>query len=201
MWAAFSMATGTTGRTPSPLWPDCGAARGDRPHELPDLWGMTGTDTLYAEAPDWGERRMEQAEQALHIAVTLWALHQQSHRSAAMHITGGPELGVAVRRLMPDSGAFDDRILRRFVRTATASSLPVLAQRLRDLVLLLRQADIPLDYGLLADQLYQWQQPAGPAAVHRAWGRAFHAYRPPAPATSKTPTTPDTAPDSDKDAQ
>lgn len=169
---------------------------GKAANELPDLWGLIGTETLYEAGLD--EARLIRAEQAVHTAVTLWALHQQSQRTAPMHLPGGPGLGDAVRRLMPD-GELDEAVRRRFVRAGTASTLDVLAQRLRDLVVLLRRAEIPLDYGLLAEQLYWWQSPAGRGAVHRAWGRGFHAHRPgsagdggetPQPAaTGETPAT------------
>src|SRR5262249_34285892 len=77
---------------------------GKPPGEIPDLWGLTGTDLLFIAAPGWGEgARMVRAENAMHVAVTLWALHQQSHREADMHQTGGPGLGAAVRRSMPDN--------------------------------------------------------------------------------------------------
>jgi CRISPR system Cascade subunit CasB len=162
---------------------------GKPPGQTPDLWGLTGTELLYAAAPDWGESaRMIRAENAMHVAVTLWALHQQSHREADMHQTGGAELGGAVRRLMPD-GDIDEPIRKRFVRAATASSLDVLAQRLREIVLLLRANAIPLDYGVLAERLFQWQQPGGQAQVHRTWGRSFHSYRPKPAAGTDTPDT------------
>jgi CRISPR system Cascade subunit CasB len=157
--------------------------------EIPDLWGLTGTEQLYAAG--WSETRTTQAENAVHTAVTLWALHQQSHRAADMHVAGGPELGSAVRRLMPDA-ELDEPTRKRFVRAGTASSLNVLAQRLRDLVLLLRREAIPLDYGLLADQLFQWQQPGGHGQVHRSWGRSFHAHRPSAVERAEEPDTTDT---------
>jgi CRISPR system Cascade subunit CasB len=164
--------------------------------EMPDLWGLTGTEPLYRAGRP--EARTTQAEDAVHIAVTLWALHQQSHRAADMHMTEGPELGSAVRRLMPDA-ELDEPTRKRFVRAGTASSLDALAQRLRDLVLLLRREAIPLDYGLLADQLYRWQQPGGQGQVHRSWGRSFHAYRPPAAGQAEEPDTTADTTATDKD--
>lgn len=143
---------------------------------MPELWGLTGMEALY-EVRTLSEERTVRAEEAAHTALTLWALHQQSHRQNRMHQTDGPELGAAVRRLMPGS-ELDEPTRKRFVRAGTASSLPILAQRLRDIVLLLRRDGIPLDYGLLADQLEQWQQPGGLDRVRRSWGRSFHAYRP-----------------------
>lgn len=143
---------------------------------------------------------------AVHLAVTLWALHQQSLRDEAMHQPGWT-LGRSVRRLAHgargtcNAPAIDDAekgdsgqtnsaveeaseaIRRRFVRVGTASDSAVLATRLRELVLLLRSARIPLDYALLADQLLQWQNENQRDTVLRTWGRDFHRrYRPAADA-------------------
>lgn len=166
--------------------------------ELPDLWGLVGIeqfqqayfDQLGAPA---GERTALRAERAAHVAVTLWALHQQSNRAMSMHVSGGLSMGAAVRRLMAGSDS-DEPIRKRLVRAGTATTLDVLAQRLRDLVVLLRAAEIPLDYGLLAEQLDQWQRPGGPSQVRQAWGRSFHAQRAASPDATKDrgiPTQPD----------
>lgn len=137
---------------------------------VPDLWGMTGMDQL-DDATLTG-LDVDRAEEALHLALTLWTLHQQGHRDANMHVRG-PGLGAAVRRLMPE-GELDEPIRKRFVRAGTAQTLDSLAQRLRELVSLLRGDSVPLDYGLLADQLYRWQKRAHRGEIHRAWGRSFH---------------------------
>lgn len=137
---------------------------------VPDLWGLVDLGPLYADS----RLRKDAAENAVYTAMTLWSLHQQS-RSKGMH-QPGVELGAAVRRLMP-AGDIDEPTLKRFVRIGASASLPVLASRLRGMVLLLRGQDVALDYALLADQLYRWQQPGGSDRVRRSWGRAFHAYR------------------------
>lgn len=173
---------------------------GRQPHEVPDLWGLIGSDELANALADLPEDRRrvfdhDRAEKALHLAITLWALHQQSHHDVDTHVTGRG-LGQAVRTLMSPGGAktdsgpeslteagesptarepeLNEALRRRFVRVGTAGSLDVLAQRLREIVLLLRRETVALDYGLLADQLYQWQDPARTAAVRREWGRDFH---------------------------
>jgi len=143
-------------------------------NSVPDLWGLTATDQLYTDLDTYGEREVARAENAVHIAVTLWSLHQQSRRDSPMHIPGGPQLGRAVRDLMP-SGEIDEPLRRRFVRIGTASSVEILAQRLRDVVLLLRQQAQAMDFAVLAEQLYRWQLPAEQANVRRDWGRSFHA--------------------------
>ncbi|MET8957278.1 type I-E CRISPR-associated protein Cse2/CasB [Streptomyces sp. NPDC004533] len=137
---------------------------------VPDLWGLIDLEAVYADP----QLRKDAAETAVYTAMTLWSLHQQS-RSGGMH-RPGVELGAAVRRLMP-AGEIDEPVRKRFVRAGTAATVPVLAIRLREIVLLLRGQDVALDYALLAEQLYRWQQPGGPDRVRRAWGRAFHAHR------------------------
>lgn len=167
--------------------------------EMPDLWSLIDTGPLH-ETPQGarplGERELVRAEDALHAALTLWAFHQQS-RGTPMHRRHTPEqpagLGAAVRRLMP-ADTVDEPVRKRLVRAGTAPDLAALTQRLRDIVALLRRDDIPLDYALLAGQLYIWQRPDGPAAVRRHWGRSFHQQRRP-----HTPNNEHTAPDTDKD--
>ncbi|MGW3488748.1 type I-E CRISPR-associated protein Cse2/CasB [Streptomyces sp. NPDC001054] len=147
---------------------------GRAPGEVPDLWGLTGTEPLYERYAQgaFSEEEFLRAEEAAHTAVTLWSLHQQSHHVSRMHRRPGPELGTAVRRLTP-GGAIDESARRRFVRAGTAATPVVLATRLRELVLLLRREEIPLDYGLLADQLHQWTLPGGAQGVRRSWGRSY----------------------------
>ncbi|MEU7022206.1 type I-E CRISPR-associated protein Cse2/CasB [Streptomyces sp. NPDC046203] len=159
--------------------------------------------------------REQQEDTAVHLAVTLWALHQQSVRDDDMHQRGWT-LGRAVRRLAEGrTGARDaparggaaadgesdskadgagsgpqaagpaaettaadadinEAVRRRFVRVGSASDAEVLATRLRELVLLLRAARIPLDYALLADHLLLWQGEERRDTVRRSWGRDFH---------------------------
>ncbi|MEU6324302.1 type I-E CRISPR-associated protein Cse2/CasB [Streptomyces sp. NPDC047009] len=139
---------------------------------VPDLWGLIDLDPLYKDPA----LRHDAAANAVDTALALWSLHQQS-RPTGMHRPGGDELGTAVRRLMP-SAEIDEPVLKRFVRAGNAPTLAILAMRLRDITVLLRREDLALDYALLADQLYHWQQPGGPERIRRSWGRSFHAaYR------------------------
>ncbi|MFD4370998.1 type I-E CRISPR-associated protein Cse2/CasB [Streptomyces sp. NPDC058486] len=149
---------------------------------LPDLWDLLGIQGLHDARRDdrpLGETELARAEDALHTALTLWALHQQS-RGAGMHQLHRRErprgIGAAVHRLMPPND-IDDSLRKRLVRAGNAPDLTTLAQRLRDIVTLLRREDVPLDYALLAGQLYQWQWPDGADRVRIAWGRSFHAWQ------------------------
>ncbi|MFH9862344.1 type I-E CRISPR-associated protein Cse2/CasB [Streptomyces sp. NPDC017202] len=180
---------------------------GREPSVLPDLWTLVDTGPLHIRPEGvrpLGEAELVRAENALHAALTLWALHQQS-RGARMHRPHTPQrpagLGAAVRRLMPPND-IDEPVRKRLVRAGAAADLTSLSQRLRDLVVLLRRQDVPLDYGLLAGQLYTWQAPGGGDTVRREWGRSFHSWRPPAEQASgaSADTDPARTPDSDKDA-
>lgn len=181
--------------------------------QLPDLWPLIDTGPLH-QTPDrarpLSERELTRAEDALHMALTLYALHQQSRRTG-MYQADRPDrhrgLGAAVRRMM-QPGEIDAPVHKRLVRAGTAADMSVLAQRLRDIVVLLRREDIELDHALLAGQLYTWQWPGGADTVRREWGRSFHAWHdkpasPPHPAADRdsadTTHTADTT-DTDKDA-
>ncbi|TDQ53220.1 type I-E CRISPR-associated protein Cse2/CasB [Actinorugispora endophytica] len=161
--------------------------------DVPELWGLTIDDDFYRNAPRGDERALRGAENAAHIALTLYAAHQQSRRDARMH-QPGRDLGGAVRRLMPP-GDIDEPTRKRFVQVGAATNMGTLAYRLREIVVLLRRDSVPLDYGLLADQLTTAQRPGGMKEVRAAWGRGFHAHRP------RTAENPDPGPDTtDKDA-
>ncbi|MFI9116975.1 type I-E CRISPR-associated protein Cse2/CasB [Streptomyces venezuelae] len=149
---------------------------------VPDLWDLIDTQLLHdarREGRPLSEVELARAEDALHVAVTLWALHQQSRGKGTheLHRRERPRgLGAAVHRAMPPN-EIDDSLRKRLVRAWNAPDLATLAQRLRDLVTLLRREDVRLDYGLLAGQLYQWQWPGGADRVRTAWGRSFHAWQ------------------------
>ncbi|WP_445401136.1 type I-E CRISPR-associated protein Cse2/CasB [Streptomyces sp. LE64] len=179
---------------------------GHRAYLAPAGWGIGGLEELTqltrlapgapngpegsAPAPGYGDWQPTE-EEAVHLAVSLWALHQQSVHNAPMHVRGWG-LGYAVRQLARgqsrattgDTGTAErdsaaelhvpETLRKRFVRIGTSSSLESLSVRLREIVLLLRGARIPLDYGRLADELHDWQNEARRAGVRRGWGRDFH---------------------------
>lgn len=131
-------------------------------------------------------------EWAAYLAFTLFAVHQQSKRSSRMHL---PErsLGHATRQLVDRQGGLSaDRVhpvRRRFDALGTAGSMTETAHHARGLITQLRGEDIPLDYGLLTDQLVRLQFPEKAAQVRLAWARDF--YRVVADDADPSPT-PDT---------
>lgn len=153
---------------------------GKKPGSVNDILQYTLDDRL---APQGAGDDPTPAETAAHIALTLYAVHQQS-LSEPMH-RRGYGLGRSIRGLHP--GELDNAakpVLRRFQALGTADSLDELVHHARGMVQLLRNNQIPLDYGLLADQLARWQCPGGPEPVRLSWGRDFYRTQ-----TATPPTT------------
>jgi CRISPR system Cascade subunit CasB len=119
----------------------------------------------------WDDDAPSYAENAAHVAMTLYAVHQQSqHR--AMHVPGR-RFGTAVRRLAPEVRP-DGPVARRFAALGTATSFDELSHHLRGLVQLMRAAGVQLDYAQLARDLCFWQMPGRAPRVRLRWGRDFH---------------------------
>lgn len=146
---------------------------GKAPGELPRLWGV-----LFEEFPEeWLSERdgASRYEWAAYLALTLFALHQQSKdpKTDPMY-KAGQSLGRALSRLAGGDEDARERILRRFQQMATATDIKGAAYHLRGLVQLLRAADIPLDYASLAWDLYQYQSSSSVAAVRLRWAQDFY---------------------------
>ena len=138
---------------------------------VPTVWDLTlqgvpGTD-------NWTSDRPTRNEIASHLTMTLYATHQQS-KSIGMHRRGW---GVGrSTRLLADRSHSGDAVRRRFEVLGTSESIEEVSIHARGLVGQLRASDIPLDYGLLADQLVSMQFPEGFNRVRLQWGRDFYRY-------------------------
>lgn len=142
-------------------------AVGKPPGWDPDLWELTLSDVpgrVVSDAPTNQER-------AVHTALTLYAVHQQS-RPEPMHVRGHG-LGRAVRSLASATQA-ESAVRRRFDAAATATTFEEAVHHLRGLITQLRAHRVPLDYGQLADDLHQLQDPRRADAVRLRWGRQYY---------------------------
>ncbi|GAA1740569.1 type I-E CRISPR-associated protein Cse2/CasB [Luedemannella helvata] len=118
--------------------------------------------------------RPADVEYAVHDAVSLYALHQQSQRKP-MHLDGDG-LGRAVSSLLNKTDG-PEGVRRRFAALGTASTYQEVIYHLRGLTTMLRGHAVPLDYGLLAEDLLDLRKPYGAAKVRAAWGREFFRSR------------------------
>ena len=142
---------------------------GHAPGDLPDLWGglLQGMPASF-----YGTNGPSHEEWAVYLALTLYALHQQSNDTVCVSQLGCT-LGRAVRS-----------ILRRFNALATAEEITEISHHLRGMIQLLRAAkpdSIPLDYPQLAVDLYGLQCDAPqlaqlPANIRLRWGQDLYRY-------------------------
>ncbi|NLO40234.1 MAG: type I-E CRISPR-associated protein Cse2/CasB [Ruminiclostridium sp.] len=131
---------------------------GKSPGSIPDIWGIT-VGALPENAGNF-------AEQAVHVALTLFAVHRQGTEISGQN---GGTLGAAVSKLK--SGDNDEALTRRFNSTVTAATITELSVHLRSLVQLLRAKQVDMDYPRLAKELYDWQFDSENTRLR--WGRDY----------------------------
>ena len=138
-----------------------GASRS--PGELPEIWELTRVEVPESagDAPTWEEL-------AVHTAMTLYAVHQQS-RTEPM-FSPGVGLGSAARRLIGPPDEENPSARARFNALVTSTTVAELRHHLRGFVSLLRARGFALDHAMLADDVLRFQQPGGAKKVRLAWG-------------------------------
>lgn len=134
---------------------------------LPELWQLT-LDGVPMPEPQSDLPTRE--ETAAYTAITLYAVHQQSRRQG-MHVAG-LSLGDAARVLRARAPSAE-AVRRRFEALGTAETFAEAVHHARGLVTQFRSHDIPLDYGMLADQLW-WLQTGVITRIRLRWGRDFY---------------------------
>lgn len=137
----------------------------------PNIWAVTLGD-MPEDLVGTG-KTPSRAEWAVHIALTLFALHQQGCdiNSQLMHKEGN-NLGKAVG-ILAKKGENEIRIKRRFDKVVTATSPEEITHHLRGVVQLLRSDRIPLDYYDLAKKIYDYQIVEKQDYIRLQWGRSY----------------------------
>ncbi|MEU1291996.1 type I-E CRISPR-associated protein Cse2/CasB [Streptomyces sp. NPDC005840] len=134
---------------------------------------------------DFAARRGEvSAEQeAEHIALALYGLHQQS-QDRPMH-RDGVGLGRAMLALRRHDHTSDEAVDSRFQQAFSATSTSALQLRLRGLVTQLKDIKQPLDYNRLISDIHHWHRPEPRSRVRRRWGLDYNDWtsQPTAPRT------------------
>lgn len=111
------------------------------------------------------------SENAVHHAITLFALHQQS-QSSVMHRVGY-SIGRSTRQL-GQASVSEEAVLRRFHALGTSSTLDETVTHARGLITQFRSQAIPLDYGLFAVDLIRIQDSRQINGVRLSWGRDYY---------------------------
>lgn len=152
---------------------------GRAPGELPEIWGLTQVPVSEA-AGDAPTRE----ELAVHAAMTLYAVHQQSRTTPVFR--PGVGLGSAARQLIGFGDEENPSARARFNALVTSATVAELYYHLRNLVSQLRSRDIGLDHAMLADDLVRFQRPGGAKSVRLTWARQYAAL--PASPDSASPS-------------
>lgn len=147
---------------------------GKNPFEMPELWEIT-LNGLPEElmAHDEENPKPTESEWAIHTALTLYALHQQSN---LYHVNEYKKsFATAVRRLISPDGSNEESIKRRFDAIITSNDLGELSYHARGAVQLMKSnQNISVDYPRFAKDLYAFQFPEGKARVRLQWGQDFY---------------------------
>ena len=148
------------------------------PGELPEIWELTRVEVPdgAGDAPTW-------EEVAVHTAMTLYAVHQQSRTTRMFR--PGRGLGHAARELVGWEED-NDSARKRFNTLVTSTTITELRHHLRNFISLLRARDITLDHAMLVDDIARFQRPGGAKKVRLTWARQYHFIS----TTSDTKTTP-----------
>ena len=156
------------------------------PGEVPEVWELT-----QVKVPDNAGDAPTREEIAVHTAMTLYAVHQQS-RTATM-FRPGVGLGRAARELVGRDEE-NPSAQKRFNALVTSTTVAELRHHLRGFVSQLRARDIALDHAMLADDITRFQRPNGAKQVRLAWARQYYSLSPAGDADAAPRTDRITAP-------
>ncbi|MFF8646467.1 type I-E CRISPR-associated protein Cse2/CasB [Streptomyces sp. NPDC015345] len=135
----------------------------------PQMWRFyrTPVDDQHA-----GRGEASDDQKAEHMALALFATHQQSKTTLMHH--QGIRFGTAVRALHERFP--EEAVASRMSAAAQARSQNAVFFHLRGLISQLSVISQPIDYTLLLTDLKAWPWPDGRSRAIRRWGSAYHAY-------------------------
>lgn len=172
-WQRHTDGQGNWGKDGSVPGADLAALRrgiGREPGSVPAMWQYYTTLTE--------DGALSKSLRAEHLALTLFAVHQQSQRQPIHR--EGVGLGSAMLALRRDQGSSPEAVDRRFAAAATATSLSEIAHHLRGLLTQVRglTPQPGLDYSQLFRDLWLWQSPERITRVRRKWGAQYFVWTP-----------------------
>lgn len=142
---------------------------GYEPGELPEVWEVTLSDL--PEELLRKDREVSYEESAIHVALTLFALHQQGKSEPVSR--KNISFGSAARRLVASDKSNEQTIKRRFDAVLTSRDFVELSRHARSLIQIAKANDVFLDYPRFAKDLYWYQNPELKKKIMLQWGRDF----------------------------
>ena len=152
---------------------------GHEPGELPQLFGTILLDMPQEFMSEEGMPTKE--EWACYIALTLYAVHQQgfSPKGRPMHTSERTSIGRAMAQMAKrcaDANG-EKRSMQKLQSFATALDMKEASHHLRNIIRLLGRDGIPVNYEILAADLYEFQYADGKSRVNLRWGQDFYMER------------------------
>ena len=144
---------------------------GKPPGSIPDIWEHTLGNLPEEFFSKRNPVEATNAEWAIHIAMSLFALHQQGKNPQNDCMAFGKPLGKAVRLLVLKRG---EAMKRRFDAVVTSGGIDELSHHLCALIQLLKSEGISLDYPQLTEDLFRFQQPELRGNLRLQWGQDYY---------------------------
>ncbi|GAA4362756.1 type I-E CRISPR-associated protein Cse2/CasB [Paeniglutamicibacter cryotolerans] len=116
------------------------------------------------------------SEWASHLALCLYAVHQQSTRDRSMHSAVRP-FASSIRELATSGDRSPESVKRRFDALATSTSPQEIQHHVGSIIRLLRTSGIAFDYAMFAVDLRGLMTPKDRKAVLLRWGRDFACFK------------------------
>lgn len=128
--------------------------------------------TTYSQNPESQNYRTTKIERAIYTALTTYAA-VSGHRGSEAHDSGNIDsLGRIIGRLY--TGEKGEKALRnRFERLVTCDEFESVARYIGDFTAFLKKANVIMDYGEFAYDLYLFQTDENRCGVLNRWGRGF----------------------------
>ena len=147
---------------------------GHKPGELPSVTGIL-LEVLPEKYFGFGDSPSYE-EWAVYIALTLFAVHQQSNDivNELMH-QQGESIGKAIAGLIRDEND-RERIIRKMTIILKTKDVEDLSYHLKSMIYLLRSENLKIDYTDLAQDIYKFQIRECTDSVRLKWGRDFYRY-------------------------
>ena len=143
---------------------------GKPPGASPEAWELTLSDLPESLVGYDGEPSY--AEWAIHLALTLFALHQQGKPDSIS--VSGISFGKAVRHLVAPDGSNENGVKRRFDAVLTAKGINEFAHHARGLIQLMKANDVRMDYPSFARDVFYYQFSDSQDRVRLRWGEDYY---------------------------
>jgi len=143
---------------------------GKPPGANPEVWEITLAELPGELASYRGEP--SRAEWAIHLAMTLYAVHQQGVSESVSK--PGVSFGQAVSSLVAPDKKNESGVKSRFDAVLTARGIGEFAHHARSLIQLMRANNVHMDYPQFAKDVYSYQFIDSQDKVCLRWGEDFY---------------------------